>query len=126
MIGITILGADAAQAYLERIGAAARDAHGVLARAGSGEPYGWGIEFGQRRNGRLARRAGGAFMLTTAFRQVFPRIAPALAAALGRGGPRAVRVEALALATEIANEAKPLTPAVSGNLRRSMHAESAG
>ena len=52
---------------------------------GSNLAYAPGIEYGRHPGGRVARKAGGAFALTDAFKAVRPNIAPAMAQALERG-----------------------------------------
>lgn len=55
---------------------------------GSAKAYAFGIETGWRRSGRLARRAGGAFMLRGGVAEVRPRIAPMIVAGLALGRPQ--------------------------------------
>lgn len=119
MAAVRIMGLNEAERYLRRLqgGAAASNA---TVRVGTAVVYAHGIEFGRRRNGRLARRAGGAFMLTGALESIQPRIKPALARALPEG-QQAVRDALLRLGYQVEAAAKPRTPVKTGNLRRSIH-----
>lgn len=120
MAEIRILGAKEADAYLKNIGAASREAGRTVVRVGTALKYGHGIEFGRHRGGKLARRAGGAFYLTGAFRQVQPRIKRELAAALPKGAA-AVLGAMRRLAADVERIAKQRVPVRTGNLRRSIH-----
>jgi hypothetical protein len=55
---------------------------------GTVKPYAYGIETGRKyHSGRLARRAGGAFMLAGGLEEARPRIGPLYLAAILRGRP---------------------------------------
>ncbi len=83
-----IMGLREAEDYLKRLQDGARATGGMVVKAGTDKVYGWGIEFGEHRNGKLARRAGGSFSLTSAFATIRPRIAPELRQALPQGSGR--------------------------------------
>lgn len=87
--------------------------------AGSTLPYAYGIETGRHRGGRLARRAGGAYMLRDAVNDTV-RQAPAMLAERIIDGPRPARAAMLAIGDTVVNRAKARTPVVSGALRDSI------
>ncbi|HEY8745167.1 MAG TPA: hypothetical protein VIU62_18915 [Chloroflexota bacterium] len=86
--------------------------------------YARGQETGFYRSGRLARRAGGAFFMQGALSIVGPTIAPAINAVIFQG-PEAVERTLLAKGKELAVEAQARAPVLSGNLRQSIHTETA-
>lgn len=116
---IRITGKDQADALLKRLGDGGRACESTI-RVGSDQPYAWGIHFGQKRSGGLARRAGGTFFLTDPLERRKPDLKRAIAAALSQGGA-AVQTARLRVAYQIEADAKSLVPAVTGNLRRSIH-----
>lgn len=78
-------------------------------RIGTPRPYAYGIETGRHRSGRLARRAGGARMLSRAALLV-QRILPAALAAAWLSGPRAMDQAWSQVARRGQTEAQRLTP----------------
>ena len=97
----------------------------VLVGVSSAEvPYAWGQETGVYRGGRLARRAGGAFFMRGALAVVGPSIAPALNEVIFQG-PDAAERTLQAKGHELAAEAMLLAPVLTGNLRQSIHTETA-
>lgn len=124
----TILGVVEALAWLRELQASVQAAGDTSVEIGVDEsqaPYGWGMEFGEYRNGRLARRAGGAFYLTGAFQAVAPMVADAIAEALPRG-PEAVRQAILAKGQQVLGLAQEKVPVLTGNLRQSLYAAEGG
>jgi hypothetical protein len=118
-IGVTAKGLTQALKYLVEQESRARAFNHIRVLVGSNLVYAFGIEFGKTRSGRLARRAGGAFMLTNALKLIRPEIADIFA----RAGTAAfdfgmalyklgLRVQTLAMGE---------TPVKTGSLRRSMH-----
>lgn len=120
MAEIRVLGVREAQRYLDRLQGGAKAAGGKVVMVGTPLVYGWGIEFGRKRGGGLARRAGGAFYLTGALAQVKPRIRKALTAALPFGAS-AVLDAAKKLGFDVERLAKERVPVRTGTLRRSLH-----
>lgn len=120
-----IVGLDVAERYLRQLQAGAAYAATIQSRIGAAAPYAWGIEFGRRRSGRLARRAGGALFLTNAWRAVWPTVTPTLAVALP-GGEAAVARAVARLEREVVAGAAARVPVVSGNLRRSLYTTPGG
>ena len=117
-ITVTLAGIDTALKRLQLLDAGARALDDTTVVAGSPEAYAPGIETGRTRSGRVARRAGGAFMLTRAVQQVAPTVVPALVAALPQGAD-ATRRALLGRGVAIAEAARPGTPVRTGNLRAS-------
>lgn len=115
----------AALRALGDLAAGCRAAGGARTGVGSDLPYAFGIETGYRRSGRLARRAGGAWMLRDAKAAMLPQIEPVLAAALPHGAAATDgafrRLGGLLVALVQAG-----TPVVSGRLRDSMRVLSGG
>lgn len=83
-------------------------------------PYAFGINYGYRVSGRLARRAGGTFSLIGALFAVTPLIAPRLAQAIP-DGPAAVRGAMLGLGRRLVNETRSREVVVTGRLRDSYY-----
>lgn len=119
-IAFDILGLDDAEALLSRLEAGITVATSSSVTVGTAVVYSWGVEFGRRRSGRLARAAGGAFMLTRGLQSIAPKIAPTLADALP-DGDKAVNKALLGLGLAVEAFAKSATPTRTGNLRRSLH-----
>lgn len=122
-----ILGLEKAEALLAKWGqGAAAVARGRVV-VGTSVVYAWGQHFGRYRNGRLARRAGGAFFLLTPFRQFSKGFAKDVLRAVPKGDDAVFAVERqYGLAVE--GQAKVLAPVgqsrkghVGGNLRGSIH-----
>ena len=99
-VSVTIMGAKEAQAYLSKLHGGAKYMNGAVVQTGSNVVYAYGIEFGQKRKGGLARRAGGSFALTDAYKAVKPDIAREVRDALP-GGPSAVLAALKALANDV-------------------------
>lgn len=117
-ITITLTGIDAARTILALLDAGARALEATTVVAGSPEAYAPGIETGRTRAGRVARRAGGAFMLAGGVQTVLPTIGPALLEALPQGADPTRRAM-LGRGVAIAEAARPRTPVKTGNLRAS-------
>lgn len=117
---IQVNGADKVAAYLRQVREGAASAGREQVLVGTPLIYGFGIETGRHRGGRLARRAGGAFYLRNAFRAVQPRIRQELAAALPNGAEAVLRVMTR-LGYDVQREAQERVPVRTGTLRRSIH-----
>lgn len=115
----------AALKALGDLAAGARAAGGARVEVGSDEPYAYGIETGFRRSGRLARRAGGAWMLRDAKAAVEPQIEAVVGAALPHGAA-ATDTAFRRLGEILVGEIQARTPVVSGRLRDSMRVLSGG
>lgn len=109
---------EAAEAYLRRLAEGVRPFNGGTIQIGTNKPWAWGLEFGRKRNGQLARRAGGTFALTSSFEAVKPRINPTIARTLDHD-PAQAWGDLVGLAWEIHHGAVVKTPVVSGETRRS-------
>lgn len=116
---VTIQGIQAAQQSLTHMAQGAQAAGRSAYFVGSSLAYAYGIETGRSRGGRLARKAGGAFMLTRALQSVAPGIPGAVAQALPSGAS-AVDQAIRRLAFEVLSRAQALTPVRSGALRASV------
>jgi hypothetical protein len=116
---IEVKGAREAAAAVNRLAAGARAAGGFRAFVGSHLPYGYGIETGQHAGGRLARRAGGAWMLTRALQSITPALPGQIAAGLARG-PGGAEQALRAAAFEVKQRAAAATPVDTGALRASI------
>lgn len=81
-------------------------------------PYAAGIETGYTRRGRLARRAGGAFMLRDGLAEAQPRIGPLISDSFERG-PSAVPLAEANIGRMVVAAVQRRTPVRSGNLRDS-------
>lgn len=119
MNGVRILGVQEAEAYLRKLQAGAVRIAGMSFRIGSDKPWAWGLEFGRRRNGELARRAGGTLALTGGLRSVQAEIPREVQAGL-REGPDHLWRRLLGLAMRVRNYAAQHTPVITGETRRSM------
>lgn len=84
----------------------------------SSEPYLFGIETGRHRGGRLARRAGGAFMMRDGLEEAKPRIGPLISDSFERG-PSAVPLAEANIGRMVVAAVQRRTPVRSGNLRDS-------
>jgi hypothetical protein len=109
----------AALRALGDLAAGARALGGARMEIGSRLPYAYGIETGFTRSGRVARRAGGAWMLRDAKEAVRSQIEPVLAAALPHG-PSAVDAAFRRLGAFAVQAARARTPVVTGRLRASI------
>lgn len=101
------------------IGEAGRAVNGPLAAFGSRLPYTFGIETGRHRGGRLARRAGGAFMFRQGAADAQQLARQILPAAIVRG-PAAVGQAKRKLRDYGIERIRKYTPVRSGRLRNSV------
>lgn len=84
-MSVTLFGLDAALDYLKKVEGGITAFDGMQIRVGNPLPYAYGIITGFRRNGQVARRAGGSFSLPRALQRVRPQVAPTIAFALPLG-----------------------------------------
>lgn len=84
-------------------------------------PYAFGIETGFFRNGRLARRAGGARMLERAYKEVLPGMTRSLFKALDTS-PQDTIAALNDIVEQIIERASEYSPKVSGDLSESFYA----
>ena len=118
-MSVRLIGLDKGVQALEQMRTAAGRFTGTMVRVGSPLVYAWGIETGRRRDGSIARRAGGARYLEGALHEIRPKIAPAVARALP-DGPRAVDQALDKLGDEVVRRARGVVPVRSGRLRESI------
>jgi hypothetical protein len=117
---IRIYGKEAAETYLRGLqDILPRIESDRTLRVGWNLAYAWGIHFGRRRNGRLARKAGGTFALTRALETQLPRLRDIAIKTL-RTHPQDLWAKVYGVAMDIRNEARASTPQVSGELRRNL------
>lgn len=123
-IDFRVIGFEKAVAYLKQLIEESQKAGRIRILVGSNLKYAYGIEYGQHRGGRLARRAGGAMMLHRGFDSVQETLKADIADAIEKNGSvydamfkNALRAEAVAKAN---------TPVKTGSLRRSFHTVSEG
>jgi hypothetical protein len=90
----------------------------IRLRLQTGKPYAFGIETGRTRSGRMARRAGGAYMFRDAWRSIQPQIGRAYAQAVPNGDG-AVNAVTHQFGARLLAGARARTPVVSGALRAS-------
>lgn len=121
MIGFKLFahGLEEAVKYLQNQQARAQAFQRVRVFVGSNLKYAYGIEFGQHRGGRLARRAGGAFMLTNAINAIRPEVDDIFRAVGTSGFDFGTALWRLGMRVQTIAMSK--TPVVTGSLRRSMH-----
>lgn len=119
MIDMQIKGIEEARQFLEKMDRNLQDISRVKAFIGSNLRYAYGIEYGVTRGGKLARRAGGAFMITNAIKDVRDDLKRNMIAAITGDGDIEAAVYRAALTAE--NIAKGKTPVRTGSLRRSIH-----
>jgi hypothetical protein len=117
---IEIKGADTVQAYLQSLKSGTAAAGDEVVFVGTDLKYGFGIETGRHRGGRLARRAGGAFYLRDALNSVKATLEADLTTALPHG-PEAILRAMTKVGYDVQREAQHLVPVVTGSLRRSIH-----
>jgi hypothetical protein len=120
VITVTISGIREARQYFATLKDGADALGKMVILVGFSKVYAFGQETGRYRSGRLARRAGGAWMLRTGLARVQPDITGELVGAVEKG-PGAVLSAGLKLGYRIEAIAKPLTPVRSGELRRDLH-----
>lgn len=115
---LVVRGADRARAMLGLHADGARRLAVTRVVVDSPLPYAFGIETGRHRSGRLARRAGGAWMIRRGLAAALPS-----AAEYARGAdpldPRWPRL-LVALAGRAVERARGYTPVVTGALRASL------
>lgn len=123
-IDFHVIGLDKAVAYFKKLAEEANRVGKIRILVGSNLKYAYGIEYGRHKGGRLARRAGGAFMLKQGFDSVQDTLRADIARAIETNGSvydamfkNALRAEAVAKAN---------TPVKTGSLRRSFHTVSEG
>lgn len=118
MITATALGFAQAEELISRLEDGIKGAGSDSVSIQTAVVYAWGMEFGYYRNGKLARKAGGAFMLTGALDAVKPSYLAALPLALfiGRG---AVQQALLKAAADIQARAATNAPRLTGTLSNS-------
>lgn len=119
MIRVRLIGIPAAQGYLSNLQLSAFLLGTMRLQAGSDLPYAFGIETGHHRNGRLARRAGGAFYLRGAWIAVRGTVGARLARRLPEG-PGAMRSEMQAIGRDVVDIARGIVPVRTGALQRSI------
>lgn len=118
MMTIELTNADYVRSELARLQVNIAGLDGASAQVGSDLPYSYGIVTGWKRNGQLARRAGGSFSLHQALDIVRPFIGPALMVSILLGKGRVVAT-LTALATQIRQETQQREVVKSGALRAS-------
>lgn len=119
MISVTVDGIPKARAALLAVEAGCKAAAELALEIGSPLEYAYGIEYGRDRSGRLRRRAGPAYMLTSALDEESDDLADRMATALP-GGDRAMRAAMIDHAGKIRDKAKSRTPVRTGRLRDSI------
>ena len=126
MIALRINGAEYAIRTLGQWQAGLAQLARMRVQIGTDVVYAYGIVYGYRRSGRLARRAGGTFSLPNAFAAVVPLVGPTLQRTIPQGA-EAVRQGLLRLAFQIQGRTQAAEAVKTGNLRRSYHVvESSG
>lgn len=125
MLTVRLEGLQKATTQLERYRAAFREFSGKSVLVGSNLVYAYGIEFGRTRSGRLARRAGGAFMLSNALNEIRPSVNDILRSALAGDVPN-LGDALYKLGLRLQTIAMGQTPVRTGSLRRSMHTVKVG
>lgn len=120
-VSIHVDGLDRVRSLFGRILQAAAHANGPVIVLSSDRPYAYGIETGRHRSGRLARRAGGAFMFRDGIAAVRPRVPAALGKALLQGSA-AVDAAKRQLNADAVAEVQRRTPVRTGRLRASVRA----
>ena len=110
---VRIMGLEEAERRLADLGSSVEEVKNAYVVVGTNVEYAWGIEFGRKRNGQLARKLGGSFALTDAFEQVQPRIGPEIAWALAvkwarSGNARGLLATMIALGNDVLTRTKEL------------------
>lgn len=110
---VRIMGLEEAERRLADLGSSVEEVKNAYVVVGTDLEYAWGIEFGRKRNGQLARKLGGSFALTDAFEQVQPRIGPEIAWALAvkwakGGNARGLVATLIALGNDVLTRTKEL------------------
>jgi hypothetical protein len=118
--GVTVVGARESAGLLRQFAAASRNADKAPVKVGSPLNYAYGIETGfTKKSHRLARKAGGAFMLTQALQHERPDIPKAVAKGL-EDGPQGVLKALIRKGFDVERGAKAIVPVVSHTLQRSI------
>ena len=125
MIDIKLDGLDKATARLNALKESFRSFGGKTVLVGSNLVYAYGIEFGKTRSGRMARRAGGAFMLRNALNAIRPEVDDVFRGALSGNVPD-LGMALYKLGLRLQSLAQGQTPVKTGSLRRSMHTVKVG
>jgi hypothetical protein len=118
-VDVRITGIPVVKKLLGSIAAGAVRAQGPIISLSSSAPYAYGIETGRHRGGRLARRAGGAFMFRDGINAMRPRVGPVLGSAILKG-PGAVISAKRQLQQQAIEEVRKRAPVRSGRLRASV------
>lgn len=94
---------------------------------GSDLPYAYGIETGRRRDGRIARRAGGLYFLSGAARDVAPDVTGLIVRSLDRGAAGVLGVLRI-VALRLTERARQLEAPANrtDRLRESLHTRIGG
>jgi hypothetical protein len=119
LISIRVEGITTANQRLETFQEGARRLGRMRILVGSNLKYAYGIEYGRRRGGRLARRAGGAFMLKKGLDSIQATLAADISRAIQQNGNIYDAVFKNALRAQDVTMAN--TPVKTGSLRRSFH-----
>lgn len=119
MIAVRLMGVRQAERFLRQVEGGIREAAGTSIQGGSPLPYFWGVHFGRKRNGQLARKAGGAFMFIRAYQAVGPSVPGIMGRAMA-GGPERVRNAQRGITSRITFLARGWTPVRKGDLRGSL------
>ena len=120
-VDIRVEGMSGARAQLAALGDRMRTAQGTTLEVLSSLPYAYGIETGYSPRGRLARRAGGAWMfrqgVEAGTRRLDARIGPAIASG---ASPSAVVGAYAQVGRDTVDEVRHRTPRRSGRLAGSV------
>jgi len=117
--GIRITGLVEALRAVDAVGEAGKQVNGPIATFASLLPYAYGIETGRHRGGRLARRAGGAYMFRRGIDEVKAQ-APAILGPAILKGPASVGQAKRKLRDLGIERIRSYTPVRSGRLRTSV------
>lgn len=120
MFRLTTRGIPEAQGYLERATRGCASIGALRLKLQTTKPYAWGIETGYRRDGRLARSAGGAYMLRDSWRQIAPEVGRGLANAIP-ASESGVAVTEARFGARWLSLARSMTPVKTGALRASIN-----
>jgi hypothetical protein len=105
--------------YLQQVRDTARRWGRSRTVVGSDLPYAFGIESGRTRRGRLARRAGGAYMMRQGLEDAKPRIRPLIVSGFEQG-PSIVPLAEANIGRMVVASIRKYTPVgKTGNLRDS-------
>lgn len=118
-LSMTVQGLADGLQYVTQIRDAVGRFAGPLVSVGSPLPYAYGIEYGRKRSGALARKAGPAYYLQGGLEAVQDEAKGVITAALPQG-PGAVDVAAQRLGEIAQQRAQAIVPVRSGALRNSI------